>query len=641
MWNKESKSSTRTTTTRRSLGYIFLLALFLSAPLLFLFAGADYFDGFETYNQTGLQTSESLVISPNNQGWKFQGYGCSLGPGYTQGAVTASVTWNGNTIFAAPGNGTQFFEMSMPGNCGMFSTLGISLIATSSAPTVSAVIFTTNNTGSGGTIDLCFVGSVGPSGGLCVDPYATWQKFTASYSATPGQLMGVTFECFPNHPYGNNQNFCLVDTVKVTGAILVNYPTNLQLQDWANKPNLFDIYGLGGLPSANSKVSLSYTSAQPKTFSNITSPTLNLPYSQTNTSLITVSVGNYYSRTIIPCTSVNCQGNSARWHNTTMYLDPPYAVNSYLFQFQDLTGKIVAGDVITIGIGGLNITTGYLDASRAFQTWLRTDTYSVQVRNVTNGAILFNSQLAVSPQNPGTQTLIQVEVSNATSTPINTDQSQVSVGINLINPTTVQVSFNDGSGATTMVNATLFLQNITGNFNLGTLCASTSAHGSCVVVSSIGNVVLGSFILPNMNVTSGLYIMFTFINPTLGGIVVIGGYPVIGGSILPHEGTTNNCIFGACYVLTASFNSTNDVILDFISIAILIFIACVFSARNASFGALLLSIITGIFYGANWISLNAIALPAGLITLFAALAVLSFVHAKEKEAANIYSASDG
>ena len=465
-----------------------------------------------------------------------------------------------------------------------------------------------------------------------------WLKESVQLAAIPAQSVTVTLNFSVSG--SNNLGQAYFDDFSIIGAAAYTSSQggpaiNLQLyNDSSAGPYWFDPSGYTG-----SYVQTQWTSASNNSNQWVHAPTSGLSVAGMNISnaaagltlnsanLVTVYLGGTggYSRSLIP----------AKTGVTNMYLDNPLSVSSYNFQFNSPNGQLVDGDLIYLTLGGRTITSGYLDSSFAFPTYLTPGLYNIQLLNGSNTAqTIYTGSIAVSPQSSTSQTLYSITVSNMSSSFQNTAQQSVSIGESL-SGTTLDVSFKDSTSTTSWVNATLSLKGINGNTVQGFNCISTYTKTGCTTQSTIGTAT-SSFAGIILNETTLLYVTFTF-NQS-GTLHTIGPYQVQGGSVFGNvQGPQNNCIFGfACTQLTNSFNSSSSVMLDILSIAIVLAVAEGFDGKHANFGVLVLALVTGTLLSAGWINLTALTMPAAAIAILAILAVLQLAQEKEKGAESLF-----
>ena len=464
-----------------------------------------------------------------------------------------------------------------------------------------------------------------------------WAKITATVAASAGSTLTVILNATEG---GAAATYAYFDDFSIIGAAAYTNSqggpaVNLNLyNDSSAGPYLFDPSGYTG-----SYVLTQWTSASNNSNQWTNAPTSGLSVAGmnitnhaqgltlTSASLVTLYLGGTspYSRSLIPSKS----------GVTDMYLDNPSSVDSYSFQFNSPNGLLAKGDQVYISFSGRNITSGYLDSSFEFPTYLTPGLYDITLLNGSNTAqTIFTGSIAVSPANPPAQTVYAITVTNMSSSFQNTPQQDVSIAESL-SGTTLSVSFKDSSNTTSWVNTTLSLKGPNGNTVEGFNCISTYTKTGCTAQSTIGTAT-SSFAGIVLNQTTLLFVTFTF-NQS-GTIHTIGPYQVQGGSVFGSvQGASNNCVFGfACTMLTNSFNSKSSAILSILSIAIVLAIAEGFDGKHANFGVLVLALVTGTLLSAGWIDLDALTMPAAAIAILAILAVLQLIQEKEKGAESLF-----
>ena len=415
---------------------------------------------------------------------------------------------------------------------------------------------------------------------------------------------------------------------------------NLNLIDFANQPNLFNIVKYSG--AANTSVSnallyVDYASGQQYVIKNLSAPDLELPTTATITQQITVYVNSNYYRSVIP------DGTSTTNGITTILMDAPNLVSSYLFQFNNPSQTLASSDRIYFYAGSQLITSGYLDAGLTFATWLRATTYQVEIFSPTGniGTLtpLFDSSISVSPSTTSSQTIESILVSSQSVKFIPTLQGNVSIALTLTGTNTLTSSYRDISNTTTIVNMTLYTKNVTGTFSTTNCLDNSSIRPAGCTAFDLNSAATSTFSPIQFNNTGVYTVTFTirqYYNGVNQSIVNLGPYFISNGTIGGTTGADNNAVLGFSAILLGSFNSTNDIILDIISLLIILSIAEGFSGKYANFGVLVVVIVTGVFLSKNWINLTALGVPSVVLVILGVMAVLQYTGDKEKEAENVY-----
>lgn len=354
---------------------------------------------------------------------------------------------------------------------------------------------------------------------------------------------------------------------------------------------------------------------------NITNGALNL----TTATLVTVNIGGSYPyyRTLIP----------AKSGITSMYLDNPLDVNSYYFTINS-PGFSVAGDYFFITQADHNVTSGYVDSAPSFSAWLSPGTYDIQIVDKSSPYnSVFSGSYILTPSSSTAQTQEQITILNQTVAYQATQYNGISVGLNLTSSTSLYSVFSDTTNAVTMANMTLYYENTSGTYAIEQACFSTSAHGSCTVEGSIGSV--SHTFTVQSNLTQQYYVIYTFVR---SGTYSIGPYLIFGGNSGQVQGNGGvSCILGICVLLTTSFQNNNNIMLDIVSVFLIIALGSAFSPKFASFGTLIVVIITGLLMSIHWVNLSALGAPALALGTQGILAALAYMNEKEKEAANTYN----
>jgi len=483
-------------------------------------------------------------------------------------------------------------------------------------------------------------GNTASSASNCGVQYSNFTKMSIVFASTPGKLITVFLNATL---YGFNQgggtftgtesDFVYFDTFSIVGAAAYTSSQggpaiNLQLlNDSSSGPYWFDPSGYTG----------SFILSKNNTYSNTSAQWTNAPLSGLSVAaanihnihemnLITVSIGGSYpySRTLIPPKS----------GTLNFFLDNPLNVNPYVFQIQS-PGLAVAGDYFFVTTAGHNITSGTVDSSPGFSAYLIPGFYGIRIENTTYSTI-FTGTYSLTPSTTaqGVQTTEQILIANQTSTFVPSGNTGISISQS-VSGTILTSAFKDSQSETTFVNMTLYIQNRTGLVLVGFDCFSTTSIGSCTVNATNIGVVKGTFSIQT-NLTQQYRLFYSYTRSSTS--YQIGPYPLLGGALAKQQGNDGlGCILGTCVLITASFASSNDILLDLISIGIVIATASAFSPRFAGIGTFIIILVTGVMLSANWINLSALGVPVGALAIQGVIAAFAFLDQKEKEVQNVYS----
>jgi hypothetical protein len=595
----------------------------------------DYLDGFDTYSNGTTNPGPWSVSIQSGAGSCFtahavssvraslttpNSYSFSVVPGST---CTGGMLANATMAFNASQTYTTVKEfVQFQGNTSDLSTSSSNIFAAYSCILTShstpcnlgsPASFVDPSRCSPGTSNGPFVSPVGGSKGWC--------SVSTSFATNPGTTYYFGFEVYFNATWtqsagsiGCNPCFVNFDNMSILGGNQIVYPRNFVMLNGTNN-QWYNIVGYGGLQY--SKVIVNYTgNAASSTVFPVMSPDLQLNLASAN--LITVHVGNSYYRTIIPATS----------GNTSMYLSLPNQVNAYQVQILDPYGTVFAGNIIDIISGSHVITSGYIDSSLEFSTYLGSATYTVEIfakgaTPVFDGLVSFPVPTAPA----GEQTPVQVTIQNNTIAAQNGVFTDISQGVVVTPANLIAATYNDSQVHTSMVNMTLQNTNVSGTFNLGTVCFSQSAHSGCTTTGALMGTETATFTF-NSNLVNQYSVYYTFVSSKYG-TEVIGPYPVVGGGFFTNTPTPqNNCFLGWCAILTTQYADQYDVILNFIAVVFLVFLASAFGAKYSSIGAVVVNLMTIVFGLAGWIPLTLIGGTPVLSVLVIAGAI-SYMKSRE------------
>jgi hypothetical protein len=339
-----------------------------------------------------------------------------------------------------------------------------------------------------------------------------------------------------------------------------------------------------------------------------------------STSLVTVhvgqGVGSYY-RTLFAKAS----------GTTAVYLDPPANVFAYTVEVIDVFTTLPNGTAIYISpsASSYNLTSGYLDSSGTFPTYLQGGTYHVLV--VSGSTIFYNGLMTTPAGTTAGPTVVQIQITNSTHTVTNDIFTDIQTGVSAT-ASSVTASFNDTGDHTTMANITFYNENVSGTFALGVVCYSTTSHGSCTVISPIGYVST-SFTI-NAKLQGQFFIEYTFLSTKYAGTNTIGPYAVAGPGVFgPQPIPQNNYMLGIGALLSSSYISTYDVFLNAIGVLIVLGLAWQFGPGEAAFGTFVMALIAAVLAFAGFITLSSIG-GTSFLLLIVLLASIKFLKHGEK-----------
>jgi hypothetical protein len=422
---------------------------------------------------------------------------------------------------------------------------------------------------------------------------SAWFELTTAMTTTPNSMVTIMVgvEKITGLTYPLGLDFYL-DNITVTGANFDLWgAANFRLVDFGTG----SLFNIAGYP--NSSVYVGYHSGPPQVFTGITSPTLNLTL--TNAGLVTVWVGNYYERSLIPNPyAVN-----------VMYLNDPTTVLPYQFNIIDMTGHFGIGSKIYVSYSSVYsdfiVTSGYTDAQSTFSTYLQPGSYQV---TIVNGSNTYTQVVTVG----GASSTVTLSIVGISITGPGGLTSAVTYGT-AWSGTDLVTQFNDTTLSATNVAWTLLQRDYSGTFSVATYSAA-GTWGFWQYSFNVTSIGLNTTDAPDLFVT--LTITDTFGTYTLGPFAVT--VPI--GSIFPTNPSFPNSILGMNAVLPQS-----DAWIQFGIAMIVIVLASAFASRAAPFGILVVSVAAAFFGYAGW-------LPIGdsLISIIVPIAVMMIMVAKQR-----------
>lgn len=568
---------------------VLLLSLLVSSisPLTRSSSQQNYSPNTTTSIDDGFELYPVGVNGPGN--WRFYSTGSCSWFGATFGSG------QGRTPAVNPFAGAVDYNIGMTADCSGTSYAEIyePFVATANIVSLNFMAYTTN---SSGFQPFGYISQSVPTpwpGQTITFPNRAWTIDNySSGSLTPTFIYYIVLGVFIPTPT-TSPAIVYFDNVVVKGAALYNHPTDFQAVDF-NTGQLADLAGgyTGPSPlsqdfSLNSKIYINYTSGSgPFTYVNVTAPDLSLPLA--GAKLLTVWVGSYYERTLIPSPS----------GNTTMYLNSPATVVPYDFEVQDLTGSFPAGSVIEILSGSLVITSGYTDVQNSFSTFLQPGSYSILIQN--NGAS-YSGTLSLGTNNGIIQITISKISVKGTSGPLSaTSWGTAWQGNNLI------TVYNDSTGTTTVITYQLILENSSGIF----LIYTNTYTGSW-----------GTFensVASNASLADELYVKLLVTDQY--GSFVLGPRPAAVGLLFPQPPNFPADALGLDMVIPSG-----SVWAELIAIIILVVMAGAFGYKASPFGFIATAFVAALFGFAGWLPIT-----GSVIAIIITLAFTAFLINKER-----------
>ncbi len=550
---------------RKSLLISLIFVLFLGS---FMYASfGDWTDNFSQY-PVGTTTSP-LTFGANGNTWTFSQTGCSTG----FDIVAGGRIYSDNTL--SLGN--------MTGCTPSGSSATMTASFTSTSTTQNITVYYELSTGSVQNITACVVSNCGTG--------TSWTKLSLLASHSSGSNFNVALSCQTTQTHA--KGYCYFTEFSITGANLNGVTANFQLEDWTNKPTAYNLVGYTGTTSS---VAINYTGNNAaKTFPNIQTSALSLPFSAANTSLITFFFADHVCgygpcfRTLIPTSG-----------SMIMYMDNISAEVPYLITFQDVTAFFKPGAIVRIMIGTYVISSGYLDSSYSYPVDLVPGSYTFQVaQGSTTFSEIINLGANLSPTvqnsaNPqgGIQSGSIADLTYSAYWACNLTSGEIVANYKdsstLTNPLNVILYNNTAGGSTIVYNDT-----ITGPIG-------SSQYTFSPVVPSEGSYTVA--FQPTYSGTKAFYgpIQLTPSNPSC---------PSTHPSIIPSLPTFPVAIFGLSTVIGGT-NGWNELF----ALVMIILTVAVFGARSAALGFVIVSFETMFWFLALFIPLTYIFLYVMMFT---------------------------
>lgn len=286
-----------------------------------------------------------------------------------------------------------------------------------------------------------------------------------------------------------------------------------------------------------------------------------------NASLISVNVANKYYRTIIP----NDYGANY------VFLNDPSNVVAYNIVLTDISGQFPIGSKIEVLYGNQIITSGYIDASDSFETYLTPGVYTLEIFGTSGAVYIDPLQLGI------VATTISVDIYNMKlSNPTGYSSTvSYSAGWNTTG-TGIVVAYDDTSNLTSSIQISLIQNNQT----FQGVIYSVNIQGP---LGYIQTVIPADSMYVNINQSSTLLVQITAYSQQ--GSQIYGPLPLIsyGQYQLPTQFFFPN-ILGINLLLPAQMSMTY-----IIALIILIALAGLFGAVAAPLGTVVVTIVAVLF----------------------------------------------
>ena len=344
----------------------------------------------------------------------------------------------------------------------------------------------------------------------------------------------------------------------------------------------------------NSYLSVGFASSTPTIVTPVTVPQLDPTVTGSN--LLTLYLGgtSYFTK-LIPST------------NTTFYVPNPTTASEYQFNVQDLSGTYGAGSSITftLGTSGITMSSGYLDASNSFVTWLPAGTYDILLKNPagTSSYSTTASLQAASGVVPVTINILQYSVSTTCG-----GQCELTYGAKM-SGNDIAIAFDDASGTTTSINDSIYHTFLNGTTTRFYTKLTTGSYGSFT------DLVACDTDACNSTITSQFYVKIIF-SDSFGSNQVVT-FPIGSGGLgssIPFNNLPATFL-GWSY----TFGSVPPY--DFVSLFLILLTAASFGAYASKFGAVVIAIETAGLSAMGWLY----GVSPAMITLVGAFSVLAYI----------------
>lgn len=338
-------------------------------------------------------------------------------------------------------------------------------------------------------------------------------------------------------------------------------------------------------------------------------------YSFATATLITFWLGSQYSRTLIPSAT----------GKTNMYIDNPASVLAYVVSVIGPAGNspndFPSGSQIYIQQGGHNISSGYLDSSQKFSTYLVPGVYTVYLYDSSGGVVATNTQTASFPDVAGSTVTV-----NVFGAPIKYNAGIVTTqafGVAWASTTynSLSITYKDNSGTTSQVGIVIDKTNSSGTYAVFTLYNSTSlttSQKNFTISMPVNSINL------SRNYSSQMYVIFYSTSSYFGTNATVGKQNI-------PLATCSSCIFPQ-----ANINLPGDVLglstvftfvtwTNIIALIILVMSASSFGFLSARFGFLVLALELDFFAAIGWLPL-----ASALVTSLPLLAMTAILVGMNK-----------
>lgn len=560
---------------------------FIVYLMLILFAGSSLIPLLPNVEAVGAWPA------PTDFGSNFQNYT----PGTTN-PFPWTLTANGGTGQVVGGNGyggtSALYDFTVTSS-GQKPAIEAQFNATSTSINVSGYTNCIEGDAAGLSMTLKVNSSIGTasashsSGSSCVG--SNPDTYTVTILASPGKL--VTVQWNVSNTVSSTLNVYLSAFSIIGAAAYTNSQGgpayNFELyNDSSAGPYWFDPSGYTGSSlsvafASSSNVSTTWTNAPSSGLSVAAAYIKNLDTAK----LVTMWVGDQYSRTLIPNSHVN---------SLAMYLDNPSTVLSYKISVIGPAGNqpsdFPSGSEIFIQQNNHNITSGYLDSTQGFLAYLVPGIYTVEL---VNGSATYIGT-SVFPDIAGST--VQINVFGAQikyASGVVTSQS-----FNLAwNTGYTQVVFTyvDNTSTSTQVGIVIHRYNSSGTYSVYTLYHTLTPGGGAQVYTLD---ISATSVNLNKNISTQLSAIVYSTSPTFGTNVTVGtmGIPV--------------AICTGCLFPTVNINLPTDVLglstvftfitwQNLLALTLLIFTAAGFGAATSKFGFLALGLEIDLFTAIGWL----------------------------------------
>ncbi len=407
----------------------------------------------------------------------------------------------------------------------------------------------------------------------------TWTNYSVVMYAVPNSAYTITFELsMPSQSTAQSFTYA-ISIIEVVGGIAITPNANLYLLNYP-KQTWFDI---ASYPGSAIYVTYSSSSTPQQIAYDPQAPDLSLNLQ--GATLVTVYVGNYYMRTLIPTPS----------GTTCVWLTPPGSTLSYVISVEDLSGDFHPGTVVQISAGPYVIASGYMDTQYTFPVDIQPGMYTL--------TLSYNGYTYSAPISFGSSPTITVVVPAPNTATKATHMGSLSASAAWNSTGTgVVVSYYDATGSTSSVTFTVYLQNSTGTaYQMAQQSFTSGPYSSVTTTIPATNFY--------MNQSPELYVAVQY-NSTVFGVGTMTE-PLSGGTVFPSVPTIPTTILGLSWLLPGASAG-----LYLLAYVMLVTMAAAFGARAAPVGLVLVALFALLFAAAGWLPISTSAMIGVLAIVF-------------------------